>query len=191
MNIYFIRHGQTDKNPSDLERCLTPEGKFQALEKKKSLPLFDLAICSIAKRTMETAAIFCEKPPITMKSLYLPEGEKGVIVMSAFQRLGHVSLAKYLSESRINDMVLQYGLEGWEEITYAILEARANEQKPKNILVVGHAVLITAVVFAALMRNGTNEKDIGKLLNAVTEECDGFKIRIVDYSEKIYSLDII
>jgi len=145
MNVYFIRHGNAMKAKEDRDRQLSSKGIEQAQKRGKQLRSinFDKVIASPAIRCIATAEIVsgdCEITPIA--SLYIPpvETADGLAIDQAFNRLGYASLSKYL-ESEAKEALERYSQENASEIRRIETQDRVS-----NLLVLGHAVLIQAII---------------------------------------------
>lgn len=151
MKITFVRHGNTNKAENDLDRRLTEIGVQQARERRQALlnPKFDLVLSSIAPRARDTAAIIAGidmSSVITLEALYLPKDpcdKKAIDDM--FDSFGYAPLRAYRNADVTNALV-RYGKNGAAAIFYAISAKIEKDVSIDNILVVGHAVLLNAIV---------------------------------------------
>ena len=182
LQITLIRHGKADKSlPNHREHPLSPEGCNQALNLRIKLghPQFDLVCHSVLRRTKETAVIVSNSTfasMIEIPGLFYEEGDpREQAIEFAWERLGHGTLFQYFEvESEIASLA--------NEAKGAIL-GKIAETGAKNVLVVGHDLITTAICRSIL---GQDEP----FLNFVCNETEGFRLTIDDEGQ-VTSVEIL
>jgi phosphohistidine phosphatase SixA len=173
ITITFLRHGNTGAANDDMERLLTKEGFKQAGERqfKMNFPEFDLILSSPAIRAKHTAAIVGgvhTSDVVEVKALYpasYNEDDQKELE-ELFTTLGYAPLRTYREMDQI-DAITRYAILARIKILHKIENFRA-----KNILIVGHAIMINAII-AEL-----NGEDTNLLLDTVLGEVEGFRVSI-------------
>lgn len=176
----LIRHGKTDKAFSSYHRAhpLSSEGVCQALNCRIALgrPRFDLVLCSILRRSRETALIVANTSRSSLTGIpglfYEVEDPRGVALDQAFEELGYVSLQDYLQLPEVKGNIESLAKESLDHIVTKVEEVSA-----ENILVVGHAVLLQALGREMTGKDRPfTDRRIG--------ECQGFQIRWNNMDER-------
>lgn len=168
MDVTLIRHGNTSKAANDLDRQLTEAGVKQAMDRRKTFSReFDLVLSSTAVRARDTAAIIANVEAtkvLTLEELYLPKdpGDKKAID-DMFAKLLYAPLRAY-RDADVTGALFRYGENGAKIIRDAIENAGAD-----NVLIVGHAVLLNAIVAYVV-----GETDL--VLDTSLGEAEGFQI---------------
>lgn len=161
----WLRHGKSLKAPKDLDRVLCQEGEIQAQQRRIKLgsPKFDLAIASHASRAVATGELVSDQTEVlTLVELYTPSGKDGEELDALFAKLGYASLEEY---KKAGGWPL---LERYARIAIAAVKDASTKRNAKNVLVVGHAVLLNAIGFV-LDRQGSQT-----LWAIPLGECEGF-----------------
>lgn len=149
MEIYMIRHGQTDFNKKGLMQGnsnipLNEVGINQALKTKEALNgiKFDLCISSPLKRTLETAQIITDnKCKIIYDNLLLERG------MGEFEGKDY-HLYKNYDYYNYKENLSSHGVESIRNLldrTKIFLDKIKNEHEDKTILIVSHAATIRSL----------------------------------------------
>ena len=141
MNIYILRHGQTNYNlegkfQGQIDTILNENGIKQANETKEKLRHinFDIVICSPLKRAIQTAKIVTNKDIIT---------DNRIIERSFGKLEGEYSIPDYEEKLEI------YQIETFEELckrVYKFLEDTIKKYKNQNnILIVTHECIAQVI----------------------------------------------
>ncbi len=145
----FARHANAAPGEIDAQRELTEKGRGQAeaLKAKLDGTIFDLVITSHTTRTQQTAGILVgdekAKEIIILQSLFqLPDDDDERIIGEMFAKLAYANLRTYLNEPDA-ETVHRFGRNCSAEVVN-VIGAFASA---KTILVVGHAVLSTALIY--------------------------------------------
>jgi len=191
--LTVLRHGSSTKPAdksyeADLARQLTDKGVAQAKARGDMLKQeFDLVIASPTKRCVKTAALVAgidESEAVTLDELFYDgQSEQSKAIDALFNALGYAPLAYYLM-SKGGHHVLAHGENAWQALMVEIeTNARAKDTfgsgyaEPKSVLVVGHAVLTPAMVFASIGHPPMSQ-DENNLVNANLGECEGFSCSV-------------
>lgn len=175
LRITFLRHGNADKNSADHRlHPLSEVGKKQAMARREALglPNFDLVINSPLRRTKETAMIVAgldqSAATIAVPALFPEKDHMYAPAMDkAFEKLGHAPLRDY------------WAIGAEKAITFCALEAQGmialiiDKTHSKNILIVGHGMLIQAL---CMMFAECNEP----FMTRVLKECEGYRLTLAD-----------
>lgn len=162
MNLYVVRHGETNYNKLGLlqgfsDIPLNETGEKQAIDAKKKLEnvAIDLVITSPLVRTKQTASIIIGNrnvrtitdDRIIERNLGMLEGKDSSFYDT--KKYWDYSLNYYNSDNveKLSDLFLR---------TKLFLEDIKNKYPNKNILIVSHAATIRALHFNIV---GFNEKD--------------------------------
>lgn len=179
MNLYIVRHGETDYNKMGLMQGmsnipLNSKGKYQALEVREKLNDvdIDLVIISPLVRAKETASIIMGKRSVkTITDSRIIERKMGVLEgkdrsLYDAKKYWNYKLNYHNSDNveRLSDLFLR---------TKLFLDDIKNKYPDKNILVVSHAATIRALHFNIV---GFNEDD--NLLKFSVENCCILKYNI-------------
>jgi len=169
LRITFVRHGNTNKAENDLDRQLTDRGHQQAIHRGKRLALgstFDLGLSSHAVRAIVTRTLLLEAQddpegiPVTEAAeLYAPTGEDGDRLDELVAEIGSYLFRPYWEKDA--KLFQRYAGPAIRKIRDAAMETDA-----RNILVVGHAILLNALGFMLT-------SDV-RLLDFEIGECQGF-----------------
>lgn len=181
--VTYIRHGNTAKAATDRERQLTEKGYEQARARGQKLGQgFDLVLASAVDRAIRTAEGIVDNQPdlkiIPVEELYTPPGPIGEAITALSNRLGYKPLREYLEEDGTGALY-EYAKRAGTAVTKHILEHDA-----KNILVIGHAVLMSAAGLsvrgicmcrACRQTSGGSINLLDTLLDVQFGECEGFR----------------
>jgi broad specificity phosphatase PhoE len=179
-----LEEGANDKT----SRHLTQEGIDIALRRREALgdPKFDFIIVSSAARTLETANVIAgtEKgavPIVEIDELY-PSGDD---MDRAFTKLRYAPYGEYV-EDKDGRCVMATG----KRMASVAHEALAMQPDKQNILLVGHAVVLTAMV--AEMHNGVGNKlaNVDEMMDYALNECEGYVLTLND-RDQIVDLKVI
>lgn len=162
--VVFLRHSETKKIAA---RPLSIEGQILAYNLQDRFIIqglgFENVFAASADRTVQTASIVSGKQMVYLfTELDIPEENMG-LVLRLYAKYGDAPLQKYIDEGQeIENLLYDYGRRAWKAI-----QARMYG----NVLVVGHGVLINAVVAAA------SEYRFPQVVNmTAVQECHGFVV---------------
>ncbi len=168
--MYFVRHGNTTKDPIDANRVLTDLGREQAMNagfKLKGIT-FGAVFCSSAQRTVQTATNMLgdELDIVQVPELFeLPDAEGRAVCNAMFKQLGYASLRDYYKHGDAET------LHRFGQVAGAAIKSDA-----PNTLVVAHAVLINCLVHEMF----TDEQVRNLMLDTNLKECDIVRVQIDD-----------
>lgn len=177
--ITWLCHSKANPAPLDFDRDLSEDGINLAVKRRKSLgdPQFDMVIHSNLERTRQTARIVAnipeEAPTIVVPQLRPVDGDSiGDAITRMYNQIGNASLDAYMSRVRneLTVMARMAALAIHHHVFY-----KPSYAKPRNVLVVGHAVMTSAVCYET-----GHHFDVSKLRSSVLGECEGY---IVTYGE--------
>lgn len=162
----LIRHGNAEDGEPDETRHLTEKGREQATGcRKKMEPIsFDLVISSSAERARETATILSgSKSIIFLDELYYSPNEADYDAMEALiDQLGCATLQAYYDKDK--SLMERYG-----NSTNRTIRQLVRKHKAKDVLIVGHAPLLTDTAY---FLSGWNPS----ILDYNLGECEGVYI---------------
>lgn len=164
----LIRHGRAGKADRDEDRMLTKKGREQANKRAAKLgdSQFDVIISSSASRAMETASCFsnAKQEIIPLDELYFPSDEEDNIALeNMFDELECATLRTYLDNDKTGVMMR------YAQAMADAVKSRVLGNENKNVLIVGHAVLLNALAYI-LSRADKN------ILDYNLDECEGIYI---------------
>jgi broad specificity phosphatase PhoE len=163
MNIYFVRHGESEGNTNHIHQLpttpLTSQGRQQAKELAKRLQKinFDQIVCSNFVRTKQTAqeivditskpieysSLFCEiKRPKEIENLPINAPE-AVKIKELMYRHWNDKDWHFSDEENFNDLIIR----SKQALKY--LESKGDT----NILVISHGMFIRTIVGLILFEN--------------------------------------
>lgn len=179
LQITLLRHAKPDKTLADYRlHPLSPEGRQQALDRRGRLgnPTFDLVLNSKLIRTQETARIVAGLNEATATTslpelFYAEDDPRGPALDEAFKKLGHTALSEYFKVVRMEMESLA------EEARLAIIK-EVNRSNAKNVLVVGHGMLLQAIGIAL-----AGGDPLSFFTKRALGECQGFKLTFCDNNE--------
>lgn len=175
----FVRHGNTDKATPDLARQLTEKGREQAVALRQKMGLesvtFDHVMTSSAGRTEETALTLLggnvPEKITPLPALYRLPDEGGKVICDAmFKEVGYADLWTYL-DHRDADTLHRLGETG----CIAVAEVVGEDVSNKNVLIVGHAVLLNILIYHMF---STNQQVKGVALMTVMGECGAIEVAV-------------
>lgn len=163
--LVFLRHSETKKIAA---RPLSIEGQILAYNLQDRFIIqgidFQNVFAASADRTIQTASIVSGKQMVYLfTELDIPEENMG-LVLGLYAQHGDAPLQKYIDEGKnIEKLLYDYGGRAWKAIQARMYNG--------NVLVVGHGVLINAVVAAA------SEYRFPQVVNmTAVQECHGFVV---------------
>ena len=174
LQITLLRHGRPDKSlPNHRLQCLSEEGHRQALDRRAKLgnPTFDLVLHSELLRTQETARMVANldeaSATVAIPELfYKDEDPRGQVLEQTFKKLGHTTLHEYYKEARAE-------MQGMALDAQHVIMEEIQRSNAKNILVVGHGMLLQSICIAF-----TGED--GPFMSRVLGECEGYRLTLED-----------
>lgn len=152
VRFVFARNGQTDEEQSDPGRSINSVGIDQALNLGQALSsvFFDLALVSPTKRNLQTADIVlngAETELLTLNSLLNhPDDAVNNDIVEMYRSLGLSSLRAYLTHEKAASLK-KFADHAAQEIENEIA-LRADEAYPFDVLILGNAVLMNAIITA-------------------------------------------
>jgi len=172
--ITLLRHGSVEKTFGDNRKhLLSDEGRRQAsaCREKLSNPHFDCVLHSPLERTRETARIVAgleeDEATTVIHPLFYDGTHPGAGTMdAAFRRLHHASLSEYYQLPNVRKHVEALALNA-----FTLLDVEISCRNARNILIVGHCVLILAL--CAVIAD-----DDEPFMSRVLGECEGYRIQI-------------
>ncbi|MEK7552281.1 MAG: histidine phosphatase family protein [Patescibacteria group bacterium] len=172
--ITLLRHGSVEKTFGDHRKhLLSDEGRRQASACREKLgnPRFDCVLHSPLERTRETARIVAgleeDEATTVIRPLFYDATHPGVGVLDmAFRRLHHDSLSEYYKLPNVRKHMEALALDA-----FALLDVEIKCRNAKEILVVGHCVLLLALC-AVIADNDE------PFMSRVLGECEGYRIQM-------------
>lgn len=164
MNLYVIRHGETNLNKEERYNCridedINEEGIKQAMEAGKHINELniDLIICSPMKRTKHTMRIINKNNIEVIYDDRLMERIGGVLTGEKLGDFYYTDFWNFYSNKKVD------GLESLDDLFKRVrefLDEIKEKYKNKNILLVTHGGVARAVYFYfnALPKDGMIEK---------------------------------
>jgi len=171
---------------ADMARAPSEKGFAQITARRNQLGvIFDKVFSSPAVRCMQTASGVASTPVTKVTQLISlcfeePTTPVGCAFDALFHQLGYAPLISYLV-SKHGYLVREHGESAWQALMNDL------DGSQKNVLVVGHAVLLPAMVFSQL--HDVRSPMANALLNCNLGECEGYTVLVED--GKIVNLDII
>jgi len=172
--ITLLRHGSVQKTFGDNRKhVLSDEGRRQACvcREKLSNPHFDCVLHSPLERTRETARIVAgleeDEATTVIHPLFYDGTHPGAGTMdAAFRRLHHASLSAYYQLPNVRKHMEALALDAFE-----LLNIEINCRNAKEVLVVGHCVLLLALCAVIV-------DDDEPFMSRVLGECEGYRIQM-------------
>lgn len=170
----FIRHSK------HVDNVLTPEGIALAEARCEALgnPRFDLMLASRQPRTGATGLLISPGTEVVVLPELYPDAELEQAIKAIYAEVGNFVLLEYITRLRAGgqsgtDRILEFGDRAAEAI-----ERAAEQRRARNVLVMNHAPLISAVGLAYMTPDEPPMPvEVSAMMHTPLKECEGFVIR--------------
>lgn len=170
----------------DVARRLTDEGRSAALKLRETLELQGVEFVAVGAspviRAVETAAIMAHRPTdrvTPIRALIPPDSRRGgdaSRINFLYDNIGDAPLRGYRTLPGDDRVMDAYGARTWNAVRRFL---RASP--PGDILIVGHAVLTQAILFAAIKGTKTHQQAMRtKILDYILLQGGGLRVHLED-----------
>jgi broad specificity phosphatase PhoE len=191
--ITYVNSGLTTTGDIDLHSQLSDKGQAKAklLGALLSQERFDLALTSVAMGARQTTAHILPShslvPQVDCEELYFPPARDDEFsFVSMRDRLGNATLDAYRKHP--DAAVLTRYAEAFATRRDEVMAKAFGGPHTRSLLVVGHRVLINAIVAHDCERSGYHS-GVARMLFTILGDCEGFRLTLNDH--KVFRLEYL